>query len=123
MKSSPPPQEMAILSIMALCKVTALRRRKTPLLRKGVHPSTSLPRGICLVEQFIDTIIPLLTPTRKKRFFQLKFYEVLRLYAEVAEAAADFGFENGWIQGFESRDASSDLVGENMTPGEGAVGV
>ena len=44
-------------------------------------------------------------------------------YAEVAEAAADFGFENGWIQGFESRDASSDLVGENMTPGEGAVGV
>ncbi len=44
-------------------------------------------------------------------------------YAEVTEAAADFGFENGWIQGFESRDASSDLVGENMTPGEGAVGV
>lgn len=44
-------------------------------------------------------------------------------YAEVAETAADFGFENGWIQGFESRDASSDLVGENMTPGEGAVGV
>ncbi len=44
-------------------------------------------------------------------------------YAEVAEAAADFGFENGWIQGFESRDASSDLVGENMTPGEGAVGI
>ena len=44
-------------------------------------------------------------------------------YAEVAEAAVDFGFENGWIQGFESRDASSDLVGENMTPGEGAVGV
>ena len=44
-------------------------------------------------------------------------------YVEVAEAAADFGFENGWIQGFESRDASSDLVGENMTPGEGAVGV
>jgi putative pyruvate formate lyase activating enzyme len=43
-------------------------------------------------------------------------------YAEVAEAAADFGFENGWVQGFESRDASSDLVGENMTPGEGPVG-
>ncbi|MBR6733907.1 MAG: radical SAM protein [Kiritimatiellae bacterium] len=43
-------------------------------------------------------------------------------YAEVTEAAADFGFENGWIQGFESRDASSDLVGENMAPGEGSVG-
>lgn len=44
-------------------------------------------------------------------------------YAEVTEAAADFGFENGWIQGFGSRDASSDLVGENMPPGEGPVGV
>lgn len=43
-------------------------------------------------------------------------------YAEVTEAAADFGFENGWIQGFESRDAASDLVGENMAPGEGSVG-
>ena len=43
-------------------------------------------------------------------------------YASVTEAAADFGFEHGWIQGFESRDASSDLVGENMTAGEGTVG-
>ncbi len=42
-------------------------------------------------------------------------------YAEVTEAAADFGFENGWIQGFESHDTSSDLVGENMTAGEGVV--
>ncbi len=42
-------------------------------------------------------------------------------YAEVTEAAAVFGFENGWIQGFESHDASSDLVGENMTAGEGVV--
>ncbi|MGN0853871.1 MAG: radical SAM protein [Kiritimatiellia bacterium] len=43
-------------------------------------------------------------------------------YGSVTEAAADFGFEHGWIQGFASRDASSDLVGENMAPGEGAVG-
>ena len=42
-------------------------------------------------------------------------------YASVTEAAADFGFESGWIQGFGSRDTSSDLVGENMTPGEGTV--
>lgn len=44
-------------------------------------------------------------------------------YESVTEAAADFGFENGWIQGFGSRDASSDLVGENMTAGEGTVGI
>ena len=43
-------------------------------------------------------------------------------YERVTEAAADFGFEYGWIQGFGSRDASSDLVGENMASGEGAVG-
>ena len=43
-------------------------------------------------------------------------------YATVTEAAADFGFEHGWIQDFGSRDASSDLVGENMTSGEGSVG-
>lgn len=43
-------------------------------------------------------------------------------YESVTEAAADFGFENGWIQGFDSRDASSDLVGENMSAGEGSVG-
>ena len=44
-------------------------------------------------------------------------------YDTVAEAAADFGFEHGWIQGFDSRDASSDLVGENMSAGEGVVGL
>lgn len=43
-------------------------------------------------------------------------------YESVTEAAADFGFEHGWIQGFGSRDPSSDLVGENMSAGEGRVG-
>ena len=43
-------------------------------------------------------------------------------YASVTEAAADFGFGRGWIQGVESRDPSSDLVGENMSPGEGTAG-
>jgi hypothetical protein len=43
-------------------------------------------------------------------------------YNSVVEAASDMGFENGWIQSYESRDQSSDLVGENMTSGEGAVG-
>ena len=43
-------------------------------------------------------------------------------YETVTEAAADFGFGHGWIQGFGSRDPSSDLVGENMSSGEGTVG-
>lgn len=43
-------------------------------------------------------------------------------YETVTEAAADFGFENGWIQGLESRLPDAELLGENMSPGEGSVG-
>ena len=43
-------------------------------------------------------------------------------YAEVAEAAADFGFENGWVQDLSSADPSLDLLGENMKSGHGMVG-
>ena len=43
-------------------------------------------------------------------------------YAEVAEAAADFGFENGWVQDLSSADPSLDLLGENMKSGHGTVG-
>ena len=42
-------------------------------------------------------------------------------YSEVAEAAADFGFENGWLQGMDSADPSLALLGENMPPGHGTV--
>lgn len=43
-------------------------------------------------------------------------------YTEVTEAAADFGFTNGWIQGFESRNPDLDLLGESMPQGHAAVG-
>jgi len=43
-------------------------------------------------------------------------------YATVTEAASDFGFENGWIQGFEASDPKLALLGENMTPDHGVVG-
>ena len=43
-------------------------------------------------------------------------------YESVVEAAADFGFENGWTQGFEASDPKLALLGENMTPDHGAVG-
>ncbi len=42
-------------------------------------------------------------------------------YAEVTEAAADFGFENGWIQGFEASDPKLALLGENMSAQHGVV--
>ena len=42
-------------------------------------------------------------------------------YAEVTEAAADFGFENGWIQGFGAADPKLALLGENMGSDHGVV--
>ena len=42
-------------------------------------------------------------------------------YDEVTEAAADFGFENGWIQGREASDPALALLGENMPENHGAV--
>ncbi len=43
-------------------------------------------------------------------------------YASVTEAATDFGFENGWIQGFGAADPSLALLGENMSADHGSVG-
>ena len=42
-------------------------------------------------------------------------------YASVTEAAADFGFENGWIQGFGAADPKLALFGENMGADHGVV--
>lgn len=42
-------------------------------------------------------------------------------YDEVTEAAADFGFEHGWIQGMEASDPKLALLGENMLSDHGCV--
>ena len=42
-------------------------------------------------------------------------------YGSVVEAAADFGFENGWTQGFDAADPKLALLGENMSPDHGTV--
>jgi putative pyruvate formate lyase activating enzyme len=42
-------------------------------------------------------------------------------YESVVEAASDFGFENGWIQGYEAADPALALLGENMSGGHGTV--
>ncbi len=42
-------------------------------------------------------------------------------YDSVTEAAADFGFERGWIQGFGAADPKLALFGENMREAHGAV--
>ncbi len=42
-------------------------------------------------------------------------------YESVTEAAADFGFENGWIQDYAAADPKLAFLGENMTDGHGSV--
>ena len=42
-------------------------------------------------------------------------------YEAVTEAAADFGFENGWIQDYAAADPALALLGENMPGGHGTV--
>ncbi len=42
-------------------------------------------------------------------------------YESVTEAAADFGFEDGWIQGYEASDPKLALLGENMSADHGTV--
>ena len=42
-------------------------------------------------------------------------------YGSVTEAAADFGFENGWIQDFAASDPKLALLGENMGADHGVV--
>lgn len=42
-------------------------------------------------------------------------------YESVTEAAADFGFENGWIQGFGAADPKIAFLGENMEADHGVV--
>lgn len=42
-------------------------------------------------------------------------------YESVTEAAADLGFERGWIQGYEASDPKLALLGENMSADHGVV--
>ena len=42
-------------------------------------------------------------------------------YESVTEAAADFGFANGWTQGFGAADPGLAFLGENMSAAHGSV--
>jgi len=42
-------------------------------------------------------------------------------YESVTEAAADFGFQNGWIQDYAASDPKLALLGENMSADHGTV--
>ena len=69
---------------------------------------------VSIMSQFTPAYRALETPPFNRKVTEAE-------YESVTEAAADFGFENGWIQGHEAADPALALLGENMTSGHGTV--
>ena len=70
---------------------------------------------VSIMSQFTPAYRALETPPFNRKITEEE-------YESVTEAAADFGFENGWIQGYEAADPALALLGENMAEGHGTVG-
>lgn len=70
---------------------------------------------VSIMSQFTPAYLALETPPFNRKVTEEE-------YESVTEAAADFGFENGWVQGYEAADPALALLGENMPEGHGAVG-
>lgn len=75
--------------------------------------SSEIP--VSIMSQFTPAYRALETPPFNRKITEDE-------YESVTEAASDFGFENGWIQGYEAADPSLALLGENMSGGHGTVG-
>ena len=75
--------------------------------------SSEIP--VSIMSQFTPAYKALETPPFNRKVTEEE-------YESVTEAAADFGFENGWIQGYEAADPALALLGENMPEGHGSVG-
>ena len=69
---------------------------------------------VSIMSQFTPSYRALETPPFNRKVTEEE-------YESVTEAAADFGFENGWIQGYEAADPNLALLGENMPEGHGSV--
>ena len=74
--------------------------------------SSEIP--VSIMSQFTPAYKALETPPFNRAVFEEE-------YESVVEAARDFGFENGWIQGYESSNPKSALLGENMPGDHGVV--
>ena len=69
---------------------------------------------VSIMSQFTPAYRALATPPFNRKVTEEE-------YESVTEAAADFGFENGWIQDYEAADPALALLGENMPSGHGCV--
>ena len=76
--------------------------------------SSEIP--VSIMSQFTPAYKALETPPFNRKVTEEE-------YESVTEAAADFGFENGWIQGYEAADPALALLGENMPEGHGSIGM
>lgn len=71
--------------------------------------------AVSIMSQFTPAYKALSTPPFDRKVTKAE-------YESVTEAAADFGFERGWIQDYAAADPKLALLGENMSPDHGAVG-
>ena len=69
---------------------------------------------VSIMSQFTPAYRALETPPFDRKVTEAE-------YESVTEAAADFGFENGWIQGYDAADPKLALLGENMSADHGVV--
>ena len=70
--------------------------------------------AVSVMSQFTPAYRALATPPFDRKVTEEE-------YESVTEAAADFGFENGWVQGYAAADPKLALLGENMSPDHGTV--
>ncbi len=70
--------------------------------------------AVSIMSQFTPAYKALSTPPFDRKVAKAE-------YESVTEAAADFGFERGWIQNYAAADPKLALLGENMPPDHGAV--
>lgn len=70
--------------------------------------------AVSIMSQFTPAYKALSTPPFDRKVTKAE-------YESVTEAAADFGFEHGWIQDYAAADPKLALLGENMSPDHGTV--
>ncbi len=70
--------------------------------------------AVSIMSQFTPAYKALSTPPFDRKVTKAE-------YESVTEAAADFGFERGWIQDYAAADPKLALLGENMPPDHGTV--
>ena len=114
--STPTPPTYTSSSVNLIVRILVLPGHADEAIENLAWLATELSNEIpvSIMSQFTPAYKALETPPFNRGVTEEE-------YASVTEAAADFGFENGWIQGFGAADPKLALLGENMPAAHGTV--